>query len=202
MGINSAPNPSPIIATFTLSLIKIPFHTQIERARDEADHLRQDAEEEAQRSSRVEDEFDPNRRQRKYEVQKPERVLVRLKVEHAGFSTLNNQRFGAQFVEEVVRDIAQDNSIHTFPFNAPLAHWYPCPFQANPSDILLFHKKRQAESAKKGASKKRSSALDIPTEPEDLEKINVDDLVAENLANSDKKLKLLDEKSMNEGLSR
>lgn len=151
------------------------MQTLIQRARDEAEHLRQDAEEEARRSRSIEDEFDPNRRQRKYEIQKPDRVLVRLKVEHTGFATLNNQRFGAQFVEEV----------------------------ANPSDILLFHKRRQAESAKggKAASKKRSAAgLDVPTEPEDLEKINVDDLVAENLANSDKKLQLLDEKSMGEAL--
>ena len=34
----------------------------------------------------------------KYKLQKPEEVLVRLKVEHTGFSTLNNQRFGAKFV--------------------------------------------------------------------------------------------------------
>jgi double-strand break repair protein MRE11 len=34
----------------------------------------------------------------KYKLQKPEEVLVRLKVEHSGYSTLNNQRFGAKFV--------------------------------------------------------------------------------------------------------
>ncbi|KAL7540354.1 hypothetical protein ACHAWF_013116 [Thalassiosira exigua] len=165
----------PRVEERTNELLVEEVQTLIQRARDEAEHLRQDAEEEARRSRSIEDEFDPNRRQRKYEIQKPDRVLVRLKVEHTGFATLNNQRFGAQFVEEV----------------------------ANPSDILLFHKRRQAESAKggKAASKKRSAAgLDVPTEPEDLEKINVDDLVAENLANSDKKLQLLDEKSMGEAL--
>lgn len=41
-------------------------------------------------------------KQMKYRVEKPERVLVRLRVEHSGFSTLHNQRFGSQFVNEVV----------------------------------------------------------------------------------------------------
>ncbi len=40
-----------------------------------------------------------------FHVQKPDRVLVRLKVEHSGFETLNNQRFGSRFVNEVVRII-------------------------------------------------------------------------------------------------
>ncbi len=38
-----------------------------------------------------------------FQVAEPERVLVRLKVEHSGFSTLHNQRFGSHFVNEVVR---------------------------------------------------------------------------------------------------
>jgi len=37
-----------------------------------------------------------------FRVEKPEQVLVRLKVEHSGFSTLHNQRFGSQFVNDVV----------------------------------------------------------------------------------------------------
>lgn len=39
----------------------------------------------------------------KYKLEKPDEVLIRLKVEHTGFTTLNNQRFGARFVGEVVR---------------------------------------------------------------------------------------------------
>jgi hypothetical protein len=50
----------------------------------------------------LEDEFDPDKRQRKYNIKNPEQVLVRLKVEHSGFTTLNNQRFGSRFVGEVV----------------------------------------------------------------------------------------------------
>jgi double-strand break repair protein MRE11 len=43
----------------------------------------------------------------KYKLEKPDEVLVRLKVEHSGFSTLNNQRFGARFVGDVVRTVIQ-----------------------------------------------------------------------------------------------
>mmetsp|Transcript_1616 Transcript_1616/g.2573 ORF Transcript_1616/g.2573 Transcript_1616/m.2573 type:complete len:891 (-) Transcript_1616:113-2785(-) len=143
----------------------------IQKARDEAEQLRQDAEAAAQKSMALEDEFDPDKRQRKYTIKNPEQVLVRLKVEHSGFTTLNNQRFGSRFVGEV----------------------------ANPSDILLFHKRRSAETAKKGASKKRS--LNIPTEPDDLDEINIEDLITDNLEQSDKKLELLDEKTMGEALN-
>eukprot|EP00934_Nitzschia_sp_Nitz4_P004425 Nitzschia sp. Nitz4//scaffold12_size214221//6885//9013//NITZ4_001473-RA/size214221-augustus-gene-0.17-mRNA-1//-1//CDS//3329534939//4415//frame0 len=48
------------------------------------------------------------------QMDKPEEVLVRLKVEHAGFAALNNQRFGAHFVGKV----------------------------ANVTDILLFSRKK------------------------------------------------------------
>ena len=40
----------------------------------------------------------------KSKLEKPDEVLIRLKVEHTGFSTLNNQRFGAKFVGDVVRE--------------------------------------------------------------------------------------------------
>lgn len=78
------------------------------------------------------------------------------------------------------------------------------PLQANPSDILLFHKRRQAEAATSGRGgaarkKRRVAGLDVPLEPEDLEQINIEDLIQSNLANSDKKLEILDEKSMGEG---
>lgn len=42
-----------------------------------------------------------------YMLQKPNEVLVRLKVEHSGFSTLNNQRFGAKFVGDVANPVSQ-----------------------------------------------------------------------------------------------
>lgn len=77
--------------------------TQIQRAREDAEHLRQDIEAQAQAIAEIEDEFDPDKRERKYTLQHPDQVLVRLKVEHSGFTTLNNQRFGSRFVGEVVR---------------------------------------------------------------------------------------------------
>ena len=84
-------------------LTKVVFiPRQIQKARDEAEQLRQDAEAAVQASMALEDEFDPDKRQRKYNIKNPEQVLVRLKVEHSGFTTLNNQRFGSRFVGEVV----------------------------------------------------------------------------------------------------
>eukprot|EP00970_Alexandrium_tamarense_P003760 scaffold609_cov198-Alexandrium_tamarense.AAC.37 len=148
----------------------------IKRAREEAEQHRQDAANHAKEALTLEDEFDPDKRQRNYTLQSPEQVLVRLKVEHSGFTTLNNQRFGSRFVGEV----------------------------ANPSDILLFHRRRQAENttAKGAATKKKRAAAGMydPTEPEELEEVNVEDLVNENLFNMDKKLELLTEREMGEAL--
>ena len=66
--------------------------------------MKQDAEDEAAAQLRaIEDEFgDSDKPQRKYALKNPEKVLVRLKVEHTGFTTLNNQRFGSKFVGQVV----------------------------------------------------------------------------------------------------
>ena len=36
----------------------------------------------------------------KYKLENLVHISVRLKVEHSGFGTLNNQRFGSKFVEE------------------------------------------------------------------------------------------------------
>eukprot|EP00986_Skeletonema_menzelii_P008558 scaffold3643_cov132-Skeletonema_menzelii.AAC.8 len=116
----------------------------IQKARDEAEQLRQDAEAAAQKIMTLEDEFDPDKRQRKYTIKNPE--------------------------------------------------------QANPSDILLFHKRRSAETAKKKGASNRGS-LNIPTEPEDLDETNIEDLITDNLERSDKKLELLDEKTMGEALN-
>lgn len=55
----------------------------------------------------------------KYRILRPDEVLVRVRVEHMGFSTLNNQRFGAKFVGQV----------------------------ANANDILLFHRKKDPKLA-------------------------------------------------------
>ena len=35
-----------------------------------------------------------------YSLDNPDQILVRLKVEHSGLCTLNNQMFGSKFVED------------------------------------------------------------------------------------------------------
>lgn len=69
--------------------------------------------------------------------------LIRLKVEHTGFSTLNNQRFGAHFLEAV----------------------------ANPGEILLFYRQRVAAAVRKrraadGPGTLLEGDLGLPFEPE------------------------------------
>lgn len=102
-------------------------------------------------------------------IQQPEEILIRLKVEHSGFTTLNNQRFGARFVGRV----------------------------ANLSDILLFHRKKEANDRTSTKKKRVNNAMDKPIAPEDHDEMNIEDLVAENLDNSDKKMEMLDESKLN-----
>lgn len=88
---------------YIFSFLIYRTYTQIQKARDEAEQLAEDAEKEAEECRTLEDEFDDSDKpKRKYKIKQPEKVLVRLKVEHSGFSTLNNQRFGSQFVGQVV----------------------------------------------------------------------------------------------------
>ena len=105
----------------------------------------------------------------KFRLEKPDQVLVRLKVEHSGFTTLNNQRFGARFVGLV----------------------------GNPVDILLFHRKKEASDRAGVKRKKVSKALDSPMAPEDRDEMRIEDLIKDNLDNADKKLEIIDEGKMN-----
>ena len=71
---------------------------------------------------------------------------MRLRIEHSGFSTLNNQRFGSKFVGDV----------------------------ANPTDMLLFSKKQtleQAEGEKNlgQGSKQLDELLAEPIDPDENE---------------------------------
>ncbi len=90
-------------------------------------------------------------------------MLVRLKVDRLGFATLSNQRFGARFVGEC----------------------------ANPADILLFHQRRRAADDGKPTAaarpRPRNEALDQPVLP-DTDELNVEDLVADQLKSSDRKV--------------
>ena len=107
---------------------------------------------------------------------KPEEVLVRLKVEHNGFSTLNNQRFGFLFVGQA----------------------------ANTTDLLLFQKQRKIqEPGLEGDTKagKAEAFLLEPINPEEMDdEINVEDLIYDNLVSISKPLELLDEACMSNAL--
>jgi double-strand break repair protein MRE11 len=103
----------------------------------------------------------------KYKLLNPAQVLIRIRVEHMGFPTLNNQRFGAKFVGDV----------------------------ANPSDILLFHRKKDP----KLASTVKKNAIQ-PMAPEELERTNMEDLVREQLAVPESKLQLFGEKALSDAL--
>lgn len=102
-------------------------------------------------------------------IQQPEEILIRLKVEHSGFTTLNNQRFGARFVGRV----------------------------ANLSDILLFHRKKETSDRSNAKRQRANKIMDNPIAPEEHDEINIEDLVAENLDLSDKKMEMLDEAKLN-----
>eukprot|EP00977_Amphora_coffeiformis_P020556 scaffold8371_cov199-Amphora_coffeaeformis.AAC.9 len=103
----------------------------------------------------------------------PEKVLVRLRVEHTNFQTLNNQRFGAKFVDEI----------------------------ANSDNILLFRKeKKSSKTVESKATRKAREAIRKPIDPEELERTNVEDLVASILELPGSKLELLSEKGLGEAL--
>ena len=104
----------------------------------------------------------------KYKLQKPNEVLVRIRVEHNGFSTLNNQRFGAKFVGDV----------------------------ANPSDMLLFHRKKDPNLASKIKTKKIQ-----PMAPEEIEQTNMEDLIRQQLdAGGDSKMQVFGQESLSEAM--
>lgn len=67
-------------------------------AREKSKELIEDAEESRQSHP---SEYDGVPEQ-KYTIKNPHEVLVRLKVEHTGYTALNNQRFGAKFVGQIV----------------------------------------------------------------------------------------------------
>jgi double-strand break repair protein MRE11 len=106
----------------------------------------------------------------------PGEVLIRIRVEHSGFSTINNQRFGARFVGEV----------------------------ANPNDILLFHRRKDVKPATtKLTEKQRKTFLKTPVDPENVERLNMEDLVLEFFGGTkgpERALKVLDEKKLTESL--
>jgi len=93
-------------------------------------------------------------------------ILVRLRVEHTGFQVISNQRFGGQFVGKV----------------------------ANPGDILLFSRRKKLFN--EGEKKETGGLLD-PIRPPPLDSsIRVENILAEQLRNPDKKLNIFAEATM------
>lgn len=116
-------------------------------------------------------------RKPKFQVQKPDLVLVRLKVEHSGFCTLLNQRFGSRFLNEV----------------------------ANPSDILLFYRKRSSGNNLSGGystAKKMltASKFNQPILPDELVELNVEDLIKDVLEKNDRCLEILNEEILGQAM--
>jgi len=105
-----------------------------------------------------------------YSILQPELVLVRLRVEHTGFTTINNQRFGAQFVGDV----------------------------ANPGDMLLFHRKKRPVDGPGGGGggKKKKKDLSVPVMEDPAEELTVEELIKDNLMTGEKKMEVLDEQQM------
>ncbi|OEU15774.1 DNA repair exonuclease, partial [Fragilariopsis cylindrus CCMP1102] len=99
----------------------------------------------------------------KHTLHKEDEVLVRLKVDHTGFAAVNSQRFGAKFVGET----------------------------ANPSDILLFTRKR-SESKSQTKSMKEVK----PIEPGDVEEMDIEELIVEQFEASNTRLELFDDKKI------
>ncbi|CAN0373806.1 unnamed protein product [Ascophyllum nodosum] len=67
---------------------------------------------------------------------------------------------------------------------------------ANPSDLLLFYRRRNAgggagAGSSSGGGTSRPGGLSDPIRPDSLDEMRVEDLVMENLETADKKLSLL-----------
>jgi double-strand break repair protein MRE11 len=114
----------------------------------------------------------------KFKLRDPQKVLVRLRVDHEGFPALNQQRFGAHFVGEV----------------------------ANPADVLLFAKKRK-ENNQRATEGKLSNRTHVGAQEDfkrimaegvedEINKIKIEDLVNETLMMSNHTLSLLAETEM------
>jgi double-strand break repair protein MRE11 len=108
----------------------------------------------------------------RYTLKNPDEVLVRIKVDHSnGFLSLNNQRFGARFVGDV----------------------------ANPSDILLFHRRKDIKQATQ-QTRAAQKMMQTPIAPEELEQTHMEDIVKEFLTLPEQKLKLLNETRLSEAM--
>ena len=109
-----------------------------------------------------------------YRAKQPRQVLVRLRVDHYGYPSLNQQRFGSQFVGEI----------------------------ANPSDVVAFTKKKKDGPLLAGAAGPAAAPhaprapRDDPEEP----RVHVEGLVKTSLDNNPKQLQILIPEDFEEAL--
>jgi len=109
-----------------------------------------------------------------YRAKQPRQVLVRLRVDHYGYPSLNQQRFGSQFVGEI----------------------------ANPSDVIAFTKKKKDGPLLAGAAGPAAAPhaprapRDDPEEP----RVHVEGLVKTSLFNNPKQLQILIPEDFEEAL--
>jgi len=119
-----------------------------------------------------------NNEQISYRVKQPTQALLRLRVDPSGLPTVNQQRFGSQFVGLV----------------------------ANPGDLVTFQKKKataKAAAAADGGSNKlaKNIARAVDDDEEDtlgagIHKIRVEELVIQSLNSSRKNLSILSESDL------
>jgi double-strand break repair protein MRE11 len=113
--------------------------------------------------------------QRKFTIKNSEKVIIRLRIEHNGFPTINITRLGAPFINDV----------------------------ANIYDIVSFSKQRTKSvtdgRAVEGVKNKRLKSLQNifkNGEEDEIQKIRIEDLVTNTLQSNNKQLNLLPEMEM------
>lgn len=117
----------------------------------------------------VAEEADEERQ--RFTIKDPEKVLIRLRLEHDGFAAVNQQRFGSQYVGAV----------------------------ANPSEILLLAKKRKDYGRTIEANKDTKDEIRqifAAGVEEEISKIKIEDLVKDALSTNRNSLSLLLEDEM------
>jgi double-strand break repair protein MRE11 len=109
-----------------------------------------------------------------YHVRDPHKVLVKLRVEHTGFPTLNPQRFAVNFLDQV----------------------------ANPEALLYFYRKRAVSGTDRGAARKvvNGSRRKNVADREMDSAPSIEDLIDQSLTRSDRPMQVLTGENMAEAL--
>lgn len=107
-----------------------------------------------------------------YHVKDPKQILIRMRVDPGSLPTINQQRFGSQFVGKV----------------------------ANPSEIIMFSRRKQSNRAVKGTSERMTDDDMIVADDEvdlgpigDIHKIKVEELVVQSLDSGNRNLSIMPE---------